>query len=50
MPTRRKSRNGQKKVTKEEDSEDDEFELSAGDVCSDLEYEESVPQKSAIQT
>lgn len=41
LPTRRKSKTTRRK--KIEDS-DDEFEISAGDVISDLDYEEAIPQ------
>ena len=42
MPTRRKTR-GSKRAA-QVDSEEEEFEISAGDLVSDLDYEENVPQ------
>ena len=43
-PSRQKGKVAPKKYVEESESE---FQLSEGDVISDLDYEEKVPQKSA---
>ena len=40
---RRKSRTARQVKYTEDDSSDEEFKLSAGDVVSDLDFEESIP-------
>lgn len=47
IPMRRKSRKAKTTKATIEES-DDEFELSAGDLASDLDFEEEIPQKSAM--